>query len=402
MTVKLFLENPYIKQIKANVVDIKHEDDKCTVELDKTLFYPHMCGGQPRDKGSIDNVKVIDVIKENEKIIHILDKSIYNKEVSLSIDWQTRFDHMQQHTGQHILSACFKKLYNVDTVGFHLGSTYTYIDVTMHNISAQVIKKIEKLANEVIYSNLPVKNFVVQKDMLKDIPIRKEPIVDKDIRIIEIESIDCTPCAGTHVKNTGEVGIIKIRKWENYKGNTRIEFACGQRALLDYDNKNTQINNISNLLSVKDTECQQGVENILRNMNEYNKQIITLKKEIAVYNKQALLSAKQAYNNVNIIKHIFNDEDINFNVLRKISHDIISNNENYVIIVAIKSTHKCQLIIATSENISLSAKDIFSSVISIIDGKGGGNNTLAQGGGTKVDNLSHCLYMAESMIKEIL
>ncbi|WP_066495239.1 alanyl-tRNA editing protein [Abyssisolibacter fermentans] len=402
MTVKIYLDNPYLKQINATIVDAKFENGKYMVQLDKTIFYPHMCGGQPRDIGTIDGVKVLDVIKQGDKIIHVLENKIYNKKVNLSIDWHTRFDHMQQHTGEHILSACFKKLFNENNIGFHLGNNYSYIDISMHNLTEDAVFKIEQLANEIIYSNIQVKNYIVQKDELKNIPIRKKPIVDKNIRIIEIDGVDCTPCAGTHVRNTGEIGIIKIRKWENYKGNTRIEFVCGHRALLDYGQKNHQTNNISSILSVKDTECQQGVEKLLSSLNTASKEITSLKKELAEYKKEYLLKSYQKHNDIKIVKHIFDYTEMDFNTLRKISSDIINNNENYVIIFAIKSPDKCQLIIGKSKNVSINAKNVFNSIVGLINGKGGGNDTIAQGGGTDVSKLDECIALAELKLKEIL
>lgn len=401
MTTKIYLDNPYIKQIKATVLNSSYDNDKYVLELDKTIFYPHMCGGQPKDLGTINGIKVIDVIKEDEKIIHILDKNLYKKEVFLSIDWETRFIHMQQHTGQHILSACFGKLFNAKTVGFHLGSTYTYLDIEKHNISDDEMHQIETLANEIIYSNLPIKTYFVENDDIEQLELRKPPTVDKNIRIVEIEGVDLIACAGTHVNRTGEVGIIKIRKWENYKGNSRIEFVCGKRALLDYTEKNNQINTISNLLSVKDNECVNGVEKLIYQLGSSSKEIGNLKEKLSSFTEMLLLNNYVLKNNIKLSQEIFTDEEIDFNSLRKIASSIISTNEDFCVVYAIVSKEKAQLIIGASPNLGINAREVFEDVIKTINGKGGGNSTLAQGGGNNPANIQACVNLAVKLLTHL-
>src|SRR5699024_4971686 len=236
-------------EIDANILEKSFKEDKYYFTLDRTIFYPHLAGGQPRDKGKINNINVIDVYEKDEDIVHILEEDIEGKDVQLSINWDNRFDLMQQHTGQHLLSSSFRSLFNAETVGFRIGEDYSTIDIQKPSLNKQEVKQVEFLTNKIIQSNFEVLSYIVKEDKLDEIPIDKLPTTDEDIRIVEIMGLDYSPCCGTHVNSTGEVGLVKIRKWENNKGNTRIEFLCGFRALDDYYWKNQYINEISSIMS---------------------------------------------------------------------------------------------------------------------------------------------------------
>lgn len=277
MKYKLYLENPYLREVQARIIDKKYENDKYYLKLDKTIFYPHLSGGQPRDTGTINGIKVEDVYEEDSQIIHVIEENVHSDKVTLSIDWSTRVDNMQQHTGQHLLSAAFYKLFNGDTVGFHIGSEYVYIDINIPDMTWEQAEKIEVYVNKIITSNFPIKAYYMGLNELESIPMRKKPTVISNIRIVEIDGIDFSPCAGTHLQNTGEIGMIKIRKWKKYKGNIRVEFVCGNRALTDYSWKNKDLNEIALLLSSKDKDVLEKVKLLYAQKKELEKQIRKLK-----------------------------------------------------------------------------------------------------------------------------
>lgn len=277
MNYKLYLENPYLRQVNARIIDKKYEDDLYYLKLDRTIFYPHLSGGQPRDRGSINGIQVSDVYEEEDGIIHVIDENIHSHKVTLTIDWATRIDNMQQHTGQHLLSAAFYKLYNGNTVGFHLGSEYVYVDINLPDMSWEEAEKIETYVNKVITSNFSIKAYYVGLDEIDNIPLRKKPSVDSNIRIVEIDDIDFSPCSGTHLSYTGEIGMIKIRKWKKYKGNIRVEFVCGNRALEDYSWKNKHINEIALLLSSKDKDVVEKVKLLYNQKKDLEKELRKLK-----------------------------------------------------------------------------------------------------------------------------
>ncbi|MTI70512.1 MAG: metal-dependent hydrolase [Firmicutes bacterium] len=366
------------------------------MKLDRTIFYPHMSGGQPKDNGKIDDIKVLDVYEKNDEIIHVLEDNIIGDTVNMTINWKVRFDHMQQHTGQHILSTAFIKILNANTLSFHLGKEYSYIDIGLSSISYNDLRKVERFANEIVFSNFNIKNYIIDKAEINSIPLRKKPSVDKNIRIIEIDSLDYSPCGGTHHHSTGEVGLIKIRKTEKHKGNTRIEFVCGNRALKDYRWKNSYINKISTLLSSKDFDVYENTEKIFNENLKLNKQIKELNNELLDYKIQYIYDNASSYNNIKIINKLYEKSD--FNDLRYIASNIV-NKRNVVILFGVRNQNKCQILLAQSDDLNIDIEKIFNSMIKIINGSGGGNSKIIQGGGTKIDNLEYCLKTGLNLIK---
>jgi alanyl-tRNA synthetase len=263
MTEKIYLENPYLRQIDARIVEKKYTNNKYYIKTNKTIFYPNLAGGQPGDKGTINGVEVIDTYEDGNDIIHVTKDNIHSDKVQLSIDWDNRFDYMQQHSGQHLLSAAFYKLYNGETVGFYIGTEYVYIDINMFHISEDEIEKIEEFANKIIFSNFIMKSYIIEKKEVDKLPVREEPVINSNIRIVEIDGIDFSPCCGTHLRNTGEIGMIKIRKVEKHNENIRVEFVCGNRALKDYTWKNKCIKEICNLLSCKEKDIFNKIKELL-------------------------------------------------------------------------------------------------------------------------------------------
>ena len=277
MNYKLYLENPYLRQVDARIIDKKFENGLYYLKLDRTIFYPHLSGGQPRDEGHINGIPVVDVYEEDNNIIHVVKENIHSKKVRLEIDWARRIDIMQQHTGQHLLSAGFYKLYNGDTVGFHLGREYVYVDINLPDLSWEEAEKIENYVNTIITSDFEIKAYFVDSKNLDKLDLRKETKLDSNIRIVEIDGIDFSPCAGTHLRNTGELGMIKIRKWKKYKGNIRVEFVCGKRALEDFSWKNKAINDIALLLSSKDSDVYEKVNILYNQKREAEKELRKLR-----------------------------------------------------------------------------------------------------------------------------
>ena len=277
MNYKLFLENPYLRQTNARIIDKTYENDLYYLKLDRTIFFPNLSDGQPRDKGYINGIEVQDVYEENSEIIHVINEDIHSNKVDLNIDWPNRIDIMQQHTGQHLLSAGFYKLYNADTIGFHIGRKYVYLDINLPTMTSDQAKKIETYVNKVITSNFTIKAYYKKLNELEGIPIRGNPSISSAIRIVEIDSIDFSPCCGTHLRNTGEIGMIKIRRWEKHKGNTRIEFVCGNRALKDYSWKNIYVNEIATILSSSDNEILERVQSLYNQNQELKNELKKLK-----------------------------------------------------------------------------------------------------------------------------
>ena len=199
------------------------------VVLDRTAFYP-ASGGQPHDLGKLGEANVVDVRDAEDGIVHIVDQPVKLGEVKGCINWPRRFDHMQQHTGQHLLSAMFQERFGLSTVSFHLGSEICTIDLRGPEPAEEILEGAERAANQVVFEDRPVNVRYGTADQLSQLGVRKEVERDGILRAIEIESADLQPCGGTHVKRTGQIGLVLVRRCTKVRQDWRVEFACGRRS----------------------------------------------------------------------------------------------------------------------------------------------------------------------------
>ena len=225
MTDRLYYQDSYLTEFRARVVDAGPEQQR--IYLDQTAFYP-TSGGQPFDIGKLGGVDVIDVVDEDGRIAHVMSAPLAVTQVAGMIDWNRRFDHMQQHTGQHLLSAVLVEMFGAATVSFHLGAESSTIDVA-RVLEAGQIRAAERRANEIVFQNRAVT--VSYQHSSEDLGLRKPTEREGEIRIVSIQDLDRSACGGTHVRATGEIGPILIRKLDRIRGNLRIEFLCGMRAV---------------------------------------------------------------------------------------------------------------------------------------------------------------------------
>lgn len=380
MTKKIYFDNPYLKNLKSNIIETKVKDGFYHIILDRTIFYPHLCGGQIRDKGNIDNIKVIDVYEKDEDIVHVIDKKIKSKNVRLSIDWDHRFDMMQQHTGQHILSLAIHKLFGAETVSFHISKDYASIDVDMQDLQRAQINQIEMLANKIIQSNFKIKAYFKE---------------DKTTRIVEIEDMDHNPCGGTHVYATGEVGLLKIIKSSNYKSKTHIEFLCGMRAIRDYNLKDEITGEMSKLLSSQIKNILQKAKKIIDSKNSLEKENKDLRKELYKLKAESYINDIKTVEGVNYIVKDLKDTD-----LKEIS--LISSNidtKNTIQIYNIKNSDMGYFYLSKSNDIDLNLKEVLQEVSENIIVKGGGNPRCIQGK-SSIHLLDRVIQMLYNKIRE--
>jgi alanyl-tRNA synthetase len=237
MTERLYYLDCYLHDFSAAVVD--RSPDGLTVYLDRTAFYP-TSGGQPFDTGTIGGVTVVEVVDEEDRIAHRLASPApppSGSAVACAVDWERRFDHMQQHTGQHLLSAVFEELFRLKTVSFHLGAESSTIDLEGGAVDARVLAAAERRSNELIYENRPVK--IGFQHAAEAQGLRKPSEREGELRIVSIDGLDRSACGGTHVRATGEIGAVLLRKTEKIRQSVRVEFVCGGRAIrrahADYD-----------------------------------------------------------------------------------------------------------------------------------------------------------------------
>jgi len=226
MTQRLYYTDSYLREFPARIVE--RSPDGLTVYLDRTAFYP-ASGGQPSDTGAIAGIPVLDAADEGERIAHHVAAPLHAGPVDCAIDWSRRFDHMQQHSGQHLLSAVFEESFTLHTVSFHLGAEISTIDLEGGPVEPATARQAERRANQIVFENRPVAVRFEDADDARD--LRKPSQREGTLRIVSIEALDRSACGGTHVRATGEIGPILLRKIDKVRQTTRVEFLCGARAV---------------------------------------------------------------------------------------------------------------------------------------------------------------------------
>ena len=392
-TERLYNDDPYLTEFRAEVIETLTYGDKYGIVLDRTAFYP-AGGGQPWDTGYLNDEKVTEVIEKDGKLLHIVDNKLLSTEVKGSVDWARRFDFMQQHTGQHILSACFEKLLNGSTDSFHMGKDIVSIEINIDSFSIDDAERIENMANDIIYSNLPVIARIVSGEELNSLPLRKMPKVTENIRIVEVKETDYSPCGGTHVRTTGEVGMIKIKNWEKCKGGIKFAFVCGNRALKDYGLYNTIIRALCEKLSARDSEIVEAVDKLLFDLRNTEKQLSASTQELIRIEADNTIMECPVVSGIRLISRVLDNRSIND---VKLLAQYLTKVPGTVALLACKNEN-AQVIFSRSEDVNMDMNALFKAVLPIIDGKGGGNSRTAQGGGSRVDRLEEFMNNAKNLI----
>jgi len=397
---KLYYENPYQTEFTAEVINVIEKGNKYHVELNETCFYPEG-GGQPSDTGHINGNLVTYVYEENGTIYHILEvKPLKIHKVKCGIDFEKRYDYMQQHLGQHLLSACISHLFNANTIGFHLGLNSASIDLDKV-IGGNEIKDAQKKANDIILKNIKVEVLYPTNSELKKLSLKKIPVkVGEKIRIVKIGDIDVNPCCGIHPSSTIEVQLISVIKFEKYKTGIRIEFICGQRAVSDYDLKHEAIEKMSKLLSCNNASVLSVVERLSGELNRAITEKRALKATVATYEVQNMLTDATKIDDVRVLKCIYDNGDLKYaNIL---ATKLVSS-PKVIVLFGVKSQDKANLLFMCSKDLKILRMDsLLKDAITLIDGKGGGSEFSAQGGGKNNNNLDSSLDYAYNKIKDNL
>jgi len=403
LTERLYYEDSYLKEFRAKVLKKVKIDNRRAVVLNETAFYP-TSGGQPYDKGVIQDVPVVEVVEEGDEIIHILKEELkekINSEVVGKIGWERRFDHMQQHLGQHILSGALMKLWSAETVSFHLGEEVCTLDIAKEKLTEEEAKKAEECANEIIFDNRPVKCYFVEgEEELKRLNLRKVPEKTEKIRIIEVEDFDLSACGGTHCRATGEVGMIKIIKWEKRGEKIRLEFICGRRAWKDYFWKNELIKDISNKLTIKDSELGEAIDRMLEERKELWKELKEFKEKLQEYKAKRLIDESSLKDDgIKIISKIF--EDKNFQEVKELVQKIINLDDSVVVLFGVKS-EGAKILFACSRALKYDMNGLTREAGKFIEGRGGGAPNFAQAGGKRAEGIEDALNFALEHFQEFI
>ena len=368
MTERLYYNDSYLADFRARVVDAS--PDRTRVYLDRTAFYP-TSGGQPFDTGKLGSVDVIEVVDEDDRIVHVLGTALAETDVSCVVDWRRRFDHMQQHTGQHLLSAVLVDMFDAATVSFHLGAESSTIDVS-RALEADQIRKAERRANEIVCENRPVA--VSYRHSSEDLGLRKATEREGEVRIVSIQDLDRSACGGTHVRATGEIGPILIRKLDRIRGNLRIEFLCGlravERARADYEALSAVARSFSSPLDDAPSLVESQREKLLETERAHRK----LATEVAQ------MRGRELYSN------IAPGPDGIRRVERRVpalSDDLRAEAQTFVagakaVFLAIGEDPPAILLAASTDS-GVHAGNLLKSALGSVSGRGGGSATMAQG-----------------------
>lgn len=399
-TIRLDQTDSYQTQFEAQVLSTRREGRQGVIILDATCFYPDS-GGQPPDQGTLGSLPVVRVEEEEGVILHFLDAQApfeVGQRIRGEVDWSRRFDHMQQHTGQHILSQAFLRETGFETESFHIGRDVSTIDLAATRLDPGFIYKTEDLANRIIFENRDIRARSVSQEEADRLHLRRRPDREGELRIIEIDDFDQTACGGTHCRRTGEVGLLKVRRWIRVRQKARVEFYCGHRALLDYRGKNRSLYQISKLLSRSEEELVTALEELLQRQKASQKENEDLKKEIAKLEAHILETRFHSFGTVELLIHIWDRKAPK--ELGTLARRMASEKPQRVILLGSKEPAP-NLCVACSEDLAeLDLQSRAPDLAALLDGRGGGSASFIQVGGSREQGLNEAPDLVKSWIVE--
>jgi alanyl-tRNA synthetase len=379
MSTRIYYTDPYCLEFDATVTAVNPApagEGRWLVTLDRSAFYP-TSGGQPFDVGTLEAVRVLDVSDESGVVEHITDAPLnVGQRVHGVIDAVRRRDHMQQHTGQHILSAAFDRLLNVRTESFHLGAASATIDLAREVTPAEIARA-EDAANAIVWEDRPVSIRFVTPEEAAALKLRKEPKKEGELRLIDVTDWDLSACGGTHVARTGEIGIIAIKGWERFKGASRVEFVCGVRALAAFREQREAIAGSVRLLSVLPAELPAGIERMLNDNKDQRYQLRQATQKLAEHEAETLAAQAEAIGSARCVIAAVDGYDAGSIKTLAIS---ITREPGRVAAV-ITSASPSAIVVTRSADVALDSAAILKAMTARFGGKGGGKPEMAQGGG---------------------
>jgi alanyl-tRNA synthetase len=391
MTKRLYYTDAYLTSFDAAVVDAN--DDGTRIYLDQTAFYP-TSGGQPHDLGTIDGVSVLDVIDEDDRIAHVLSSPIAGRPSAIagSIDWRRRFDHMQQHTGQHLVSAVFEDLFGYKTVSVHFGADYSTLDLDVESVSRDQLLAVERGANEVVIENRPVA--VTFEDAARAPGLRKPSDRTGTIRVVGIRDLDRSACGGTHVRSTGEIGAIALRGVEKIRKATRVEFLCGNRTVERARRDFETLTRIAASLSASIDDVGEIVGAQAERLREGESARKRLEKELAGYRARELYDGTPATAG-GIRTIVLRSGPRTMDDIRTLALAIIGQPKSVVIAPL---NEPPSILVATSEDSGADAGKMVKEALGAVGGRGGGSPRIAQGSVPDVDALERVVAQIVSRV----
>jgi alanyl-tRNA synthetase len=391
MTERLYYRDSFLREFEARVVRTElATEGRTRVWLDRTAFYP-TSGGQPHDRGTLGDLPVEEVTEdESGDIIHLVSAKPSSAVVQGTIDWPRRFDHMQQHTGQHVLSAAFVRLFNWPTVSFHLGADICTIDLDTSSVGQRQQDGAEKVANEVVFEDRPVHiRFATAEETVEK--VRRQVERQGELRLIDIEGFDCCPCGGTHVARTGQIGLILLRGMEKVKGQVRVGFVCGGRALAAARADRTHLTEVRRLLTTGPAELPAILRKQFEERRAAQREREDLLERLADFEARPLLAAAESAGERRIILKVLDKADLNY--LRLLAARLVR--EPGVQVLLAGRGEPAPVVFAQTPGLPADMNALLRQTLAAVGGKGGGSRDFAQGSAPAAGRLEDALGAAK-------
>ncbi len=396
MSKRLYQIDSYRTTFESAVKCRFPEGDGVGIVLEETCFYP-TSGGQYADHGELGGVPVDDVRLEGDDIVHVLARDPGGSRLEGRVDWARRFDHMQQHTGQHILSQGFFRLLDLQTVSAHLGAAMSTIELPAESIAPEDLDRVEVEANRIVFACLPIRIVQMSRDEAKAGGVRKVPDRSGPLRIVEIGDFDRTGCGGTHCRSTGEVGLIKIGTTERIRRQTRIEFLCGWRALTDYGNYRRWLDGAALELGRRPENLPDDVRKLVSDAGARKREIASLEREILEYRASGMLAEAETVGGVRLVSARM--DDLSPETLTSLGGRLAS--EPGVAVLLASARERGHLVAARSENVEFDMGRLLRETLAQSGGKGGGKPSFARGA-VDADRLETALGDLDRAIRDLL
>lgn len=404
MTQRLYYHDSFLYDFEAEVQEIA-ESPKPALFLDQTAFYP-TSGGQIHDTGVIsagnESLHVIEVADaEGGRVVHYLEappKEIKTgTKIRGQIDPARRRDHMQQHTGQHVLSAAFIRLFNMPTVSFHMGDDYCSIDLETPVLTREQVEQSERLANEIILENRPVQIRFVTRDEAAKLGLRKIPPAERDqLRLIDIQEFDLNACGGTHVNQTGQIGCILLRKTEKVRPGWRVEFVAGQRGIATARRDFTTLTEAGATFSAHIYDVPQQISKSLEEIRNLRKQREQSLEELAEAQAAALLVETSRVDGRKVVTRAFSARELNF--IKLLAQKLTRLDSNVIALLGSTSPQP-SLVFAQSAGLTSDMGSLLKQTVSTFGGRGGGSKDMAQGGIQSAERIEEALKYASTSLR---
>ncbi|MFQ3545600.1 DHHA1 domain-containing protein [Halobacillus rhizosphaerae] len=380
MTKKLYYEDPYLLDFESMVNKVDQDKRGIYVVLEETAFYP-TGGGQPHDQGTINGVYVYDVEEVQDEVRHYIEEQLPKDTLQVNgrVDEKRRIDHMQQHCGQHIISAVFEDQFGIPTTSFHLGKDTVTIDLDTDHLSEHTLQQAEARVNQLIFQNEPVETKWVSVEEAQAYPLRKALSVDGDIRLVIIPGIDYNGCGGTHPRSTGEIMAVKFLGWTKNKQQVRLEFVCGYRVLDRLEEKHRILSEVKQLISRPEQQLPEEVNQLIKESKEKDKRLAEMEEHLLQYEAREIISEAE---NAQVIVRVFKDRM--FKTLQSLGKLITEKAPNSYLILISEQQEQLQFVLARGAEIDRNMNEIAKETMPLIEGKGGGKPEFVQGGGPRL------------------